>query len=65
MNVKSPNNTSKWQMGFISAFKGLRRTLLHGISPFLKAVKLIPIVKEKHRLKAGSLSCWWRWGNIL
>jgi hypothetical protein len=23
MNVKSPNNTSKWQMGFNSAFKGL------------------------------------------
>jgi hypothetical protein len=22
-NVKSPNNTSKWQMGFNSAFKGL------------------------------------------
>jgi hypothetical protein len=25
MNVKSPNNTSKWQMGFNSAFKGLLR----------------------------------------
>jgi hypothetical protein len=23
MNVKSSNNTSKWQMGFNSAFKGL------------------------------------------
>jgi hypothetical protein len=23
MNGKSPNNTSKWQMGFNSAFKGL------------------------------------------
>jgi hypothetical protein len=23
MNVKSPNNTSKWQMGFKWAFKGL------------------------------------------
>jgi hypothetical protein len=23
MNVKSPNNTSKWQMGFHLAFKGL------------------------------------------
>jgi hypothetical protein len=23
INVKSPNNTSKWQMGFSSAFKGL------------------------------------------
>jgi hypothetical protein len=26
MNVKSPNNTSKWQMGFNSAFKGLMVT---------------------------------------
>jgi hypothetical protein len=25
MNVKSPNNTSKWQMGFNSAFKGLSK----------------------------------------
>jgi hypothetical protein len=24
INVKSPNNTSTWQMGFNSAFKGLR-----------------------------------------
>jgi hypothetical protein len=23
INVKSPNNTRKWQMGFNSAFKGL------------------------------------------
>jgi len=23
MNVKSPNNANKWQMGFNSAFKGL------------------------------------------
>jgi len=27
INVKSPNNTSKWQMGFNSAFKGLRVSL--------------------------------------
>jgi hypothetical protein len=25
INVKSPNNTSKWQIGFNSAFKGLRK----------------------------------------
>jgi hypothetical protein len=25
INVKSPNNTSKWQMGFNLAFKGLMR----------------------------------------
>jgi hypothetical protein len=27
INVKSPNNTSKWQMGFNSAFKGLITSL--------------------------------------
>jgi len=27
MNVKSPNNTSKWQMGFNSAFKGLNNII--------------------------------------
>jgi hypothetical protein len=27
INVKSPNNTSKWQMGFNSAFKGLSKTV--------------------------------------
>jgi hypothetical protein len=25
INVKSPNNISKWQMGFNSAFKGLMK----------------------------------------
>jgi hypothetical protein len=25
INVKSPNNASKWQMGFNSAFKGLKK----------------------------------------
>jgi hypothetical protein len=29
INVKSPNNTSKWQMGFNSAFKGLNRSEGH------------------------------------
>jgi hypothetical protein len=28
INVKSPNNTSKWQMGFNSAFKGLISKML-------------------------------------
>ena len=30
MNVKSPNNTSKWQMGFNSVFKGLILLVPHG-----------------------------------
>jgi hypothetical protein len=25
INVKSPNNTSKWHVGFNSAFKGLKK----------------------------------------
>jgi uncharacterized membrane protein YciS (DUF1049 family) len=28
INVKSPNNISKWQMGFNSAFKGLMSAFL-------------------------------------
>jgi hypothetical protein len=31
INVKSPNNTRKWQMGFNSAFKGLTELLLEEI----------------------------------
>jgi hypothetical protein len=27
INIKSPNNISKWQMGFNSAFKGLITTV--------------------------------------
>jgi hypothetical protein len=30
INVKSPNNTSKWQMVFNSAIKGLRKAYLEG-----------------------------------
>jgi hypothetical protein len=29
INVKSSNNTSKWQMGFNSAFKGLKARFQH------------------------------------
>jgi hypothetical protein len=36
INVKSPNNTSKWQMGFNSAFKGL--------SYYYKAYQKIDVV---------------------
>jgi hypothetical protein len=43
INVKSPNNTSKWQMGFNSAFKGL-------------TVKLVKIVRP---LQANDAECIW------
>jgi hypothetical protein len=42
MNVKSPNNTSKWQMGFNSAFKGsriLKNTHSNIIYRFLRSSK--------------------------
>jgi hypothetical protein len=32
INVKPPNNTSKWQMGFNSAFKVLREAPVRGTS---------------------------------
>jgi hypothetical protein len=32
INVKSPNNISKWQMGFNSAFKGLRKPVVLEVS---------------------------------
>jgi hypothetical protein len=34
INVKSPNNTSKWQMVFNSAFKGLIKNIFHGLFSF-------------------------------
>jgi hypothetical protein len=33
INVKSPNNTSKWQMEFNLAFKGLISCTVHGYLP--------------------------------
>ena len=38
INVKSPNNISEWQMGFNSAFKGLKHLKFAptGFGPFLK-----------------------------
>jgi hypothetical protein len=42
MNGKSPNNTSKWQMGFNSAFKGLNAEL-HPICHLLVFLGAHPI----------------------
>jgi hypothetical protein len=49
INVKSPNNTSKWQMGFNSAFKGLNlisatEFKLHG------AVEMCPLYGRVRRV---------------
>jgi hypothetical protein len=50
INVKSPNNTSKWQMGFNSAFKELRIFLESGGSRFF--LNLVPCT-----LLRGVTSC--------
>jgi hypothetical protein len=43
IKVKSPNNISKWQMRFNSAFKGLIAIILHSSKTF---VPLRPIQHE-------------------
>jgi hypothetical protein len=35
INVKSPNNISKWQMGFNSAFKGLKYSVLIFVEKYI------------------------------
>jgi hypothetical protein len=53
INVKSPNNTNKWQMGFDSAFKGLMLLLLgcHNSVTGLKWSEYVPVVM--HRREKG------------
>jgi hypothetical protein len=41
INVKSPNNTSKWQMGFNSAFKGLMEKWRQINSRIIKEVQYL------------------------
>ena len=41
INVKSPNNNIKWQMGFNSAFKGLKH-----ISAFFKPLLNVELVNK-------------------
>jgi hypothetical protein len=42
INIKSPNNISEWQMGFNSAFKGLKyHKILKTKIPELRAVDII------------------------
>jgi hypothetical protein len=49
INVKSPNNTSKWQIGFNSAFKGL--------SSVLRTLLCIRSLELKERLLQWALHC--------
>jgi hypothetical protein len=67
INVKSPNNISKWEMGFMSAFKGLRlrnavNTLMnYGISTELNNdLQFFPRVKQIQRILLG-----WYCGSLV
>ena len=53
MNVKSPNNTSKWQMGFNWAFKGLKVYIKY--NP-LKSYFFRQLRSELYKKKWGSTS---------
>jgi hypothetical protein len=44
INLKSPNNTSKWQMGFNSAFKDLNST---AVPPCADGGSELPLNSEK------------------
>jgi hypothetical protein len=44
INVKSPNNTSKWQMGFISAFKGLINLFILKTEYSYISVIILPVI---------------------
>jgi hypothetical protein len=45
INVKSPNNNSKWQMGFNSAFKELSN-IPEEMNPWLDDTYVIKIVSD-------------------
>jgi hypothetical protein len=50
INVKSPNNISKWQMGFNSVFKGLKepRILFTGEETWLKLSNIYLTERAHH-----------------
>ena len=64
INVKSPNNTSKWQMGFNSAFKGLNcATIISRVYMFDNVKIISPLTPDK----ASGLPCsstWLRNGTV-
>jgi len=49
INVKSPNNISKWQMGFNSAFKGLRY-IKHSVCQWVCDMWSVTSVSEQSAL---------------
>jgi hypothetical protein len=55
INVKSPNNISKWQMGFNSAFKGLNATT---ITYKLRTFRYYCSVTESKVVAVNFMSAW-------
>jgi hypothetical protein len=51
INVKSPNNISKWQMGFNSAFKGLTPILIIKFSDRFKQIGNYYCIVTFHKVK--------------
>jgi hypothetical protein len=51
INVKSPNNTGKWQMGFNSAFKGLNPVW------YLLALSGAHLILHVSRMRVKTLKC--------
>jgi hypothetical protein len=45
INVKSLNNTSKWQMGFNSAFKGLK-----GFGFYVSSILFLKMIRDNRRI---------------
>ena len=50
INVKSPNNTRKWQMGFNSAFKGLSNYALRKFYLVCNSWYVIPTTCTSHKV---------------
>jgi len=56
INIKSPNNISEWQMGFNSAFKGLKHYI--ATAKIFLACVCGECVSRLPHLWCASKSCW-------
>jgi hypothetical protein len=61
INVKSPSNTTKWQVGFNSAFKGLRNAEdlsdpQVGVAPWKYKIGLVVLARKTQNHPFRSLS---------
>ena len=54
INVKSPNNISEWQMGFNSAFKGLKKTLINNGYEFKKYFSVMEVITKQVSLSSNA-----------